>query len=127
MAFNLHKKLESPSYSTLAHDPRSVEKVKTMSSTSAYSVPRESKTLFIDGILKNPLIQGLPTELIDSAQAIHFEGLQLPSIPINWRWAESIAALKAFEATMLNYLLTRKYDIPPVEVTINTYVVFSSV
>lgn len=92
--------------------------------TPAYSVLEESKTLFIEGILKNPLIQGLPTELIDSAQLIHFEGNKLPSIPINWRWAESIAALKAFEATMLNYLLTRKYNIPPVEVTINTYVVF---
>ena len=93
-----------------------------MSSTSAYSVPRESKKLFIEGILKNPLIQGLPTELIDSAQLIHFEGNDLPSIPINWRWAESIAALKAFEATMLNHLSTRKYSIHPVEVTINTYV-----
>ncbi|KAL8789895.1 MAG: hypothetical protein Q9195_006605 [Heterodermia aff. obscurata] len=97
-----------------------------MSSTLTYSVPQESKKLFIEGILKNPLIQSLlPTELIDSAQLIHFEGNQLPSIPINWRWAESIAALKAFEAAMLNYLLTRKYNIPPVEVTINTYVYFS--
>ena len=67
-------------------------------------------------------IQGLPTELIDSAQLIQFEGNELPSIPINWRWAESIAALKAFEAAMLNHLLTRKSNILPVDVTINTYV-----
>ena len=98
-----------------------------MSSTSStYSVPRESKKLFIEGILENPLIKGLlPAELIDSAQLIRFEGNELPSIPVNWRWAESIAALKAFEATTLNYLLKRKYNIPPVEVTINTYVLFS--
>ena len=95
-----------------------------MSSTSDYSVPQESKKLFIEGILNNPLIQGLPTELIDSAQAIHFEGNRLPSIPINWRWAESISALKAFEAAMVNHLLTRKYHIHPVGVTINTYVFF---
>lgn len=95
-----------------------------MSLISAYSVPRESKKVFVEGILNNPLIRGLPTGLIDSAQLIHFEGNELPSIPVNWRWAESIAALKAFEATMINHLLTRKYKILPVEVTINTYVIY---
>lgn len=63
----------------------------------------------------------LPASLKELSRLVHFEGNALPSIPFNWRWAESISALKAFEATMLNCLLTRKYLISPVEVTINTY------
>ena len=63
-----------------------------------------------------------PASLKELSRFVRFEGNALPSIPVNWRWAESISALKALEATMLNYLLTLKYKISPVEVTINTYV-----
>jgi hypothetical protein len=41
-------------------------------------------------------------------------------MPINWRFAESISALKGLEATILNVLLARKYGIEPQEVVINT-------
>ena len=67
-------------------------------------------------------MQHLPASLKELSRFVHFEGNALPSIPVNWRWAESISALKALEATMLNCLLTRKYKLAPVEVTINTYV-----
>lgn len=67
-------------------------------------------------------MQYLPAGLKELSRLVRFEGNALPSIPVNWRWAESISALKALEATMLNYLLTQKYKISPVEVTINTYV-----
>ena len=84
------------------------------------SVPHEAKALFRFGILENPLMSNLPASLEELGQLVHFEGNELPSVPVNWRWAESISALKAFEATMVNYLLIRKYGISPVEITINT-------
>ena len=93
-----------------------------MCSPSAYSVPQEAELLFQQGILENPLMQYLPASLKELSQLVRFEGNALPSIPVNWRWAESISALKALEATMLNCFLTLKYKISPVEVTINTYV-----
>lgn len=93
-----------------------------MRSQSTYSVPRESQELFHHGILENPLMKWLPEDIHKMSKYVHFEGADLPMIPVNWRWAESISALKAFEATMLNCLLTRKYGISPVEVTINTCV-----
>ena len=95
-----------------------------MCSPLAYSVPQQAEAVFHQGILENVLMQHLPASLKDLSRLIHFEGNALPSIPVNWRWAGSISALKALEATMLNYLLTRKYEIPPVEVIINTYVFF---
>ncbi|KAI1394473.1 CoA-transferase family III domain-containing protein [Hypoxylon trugodes] len=85
-----------------------------------YSVPREAQDVFRNGILGNPLIKDIPAELHSLGQRVRFEGSSKPSIPINWRFAESMAALKAFEATMLNYLITRKYKVAPIDVTINT-------
>lgn len=85
-----------------------------------YSVPQEAKDVFEEGIFRSPLMKHLPPELQPLSKHIRFEGSLKPSIPINWRLAESIAALKAFEATMLNHLLTQKYKIDPVGITINT-------
>ncbi|KAI1816961.1 CoA-transferase family III [Poronia punctata] len=91
-----------------------------MGSTSEYSVPQEAKALFEDGILRHPLHKDLPSELRSLAKYVQFEGSAKPSVPINWRFAESISALKAFEATMLNHLVSTKYDVEPSKVTINT-------
>jgi hypothetical protein len=44
----------------------------------------------------------------------------LTSIPINWRLAEYISALKGLEAAMINVLLKRKYGLPPQEAVIDT-------
>lgn len=86
-----------------------------------YSVPEQTRQLLNKGILENPLIAAdLPTGAAEAASKISFTGSDLPSIPINWRFAESISALKAFEATLVNVLLKRKYGLEPVSITIDT-------
>lgn len=97
-----------------------LELIDIMASSADYSVPKEAQAVFEEGILRNPLMASLPPELELLSQHVRFEGSPEPLIPINWRFAESIAAVKAFEATMLNHLLTRKYKIDPVDVVINT-------
>lgn len=92
-----------------------------LQNVASYSVPLEARTLFNEGIVHNPLIaQHLPTEAIAFAESINFVGSDRPSIPINWRFAESAASLKALEASMIAALLKRKYDTSISSVTINT-------
>lgn len=99
-----------------------------MSTTPAYSVPQESHALLHDGILSNPLhTPFLPPEIKDAAKSVEFVGSSDPSIPINWRFAESISAIKGFQAAMLNVLLKKKYGVGYQKVTINTYVACSSI
>ena len=59
--------------------------------TKAYSAQREAQDLLINGIIRNPLMKSLPTELETLSKHVRYEGSSLPSIPINWRFAESIA------------------------------------
>ncbi|KAF4770695.1 hypothetical protein HAV15_013187 [Penicillium sp. str.  len=86
----------------------------------AYSVPAEAQKVFLDGILQNPLMKGLPAEIHDAAAAIKFVGSHDPSIAINWRFAESIASLKALEGALLSVLLQRKYGVKAPEIVIDT-------
>lgn len=87
-----------------------------------YSVPSQADLVFKQGILANPLVRkNLPEEADAAAGKITFEGSDCPSLPVNWRFAESISALKACEATILNVLLQKKYGIEPAQVKINTY------
>jgi len=89
--------------------------------TKGYSVPLETRKLLDEEILHNPLIsKSLPLETAKYAEKIRYVGCDAPSIPINWRFAESISFLKGLEATMLNVLLARKYGIEPQEVVIDT-------
>ena len=90
--------------------------------TQDYSIPFETLSLLKDGIIRNISQRDLPIELAEAARQVEFEGSDLPSIAINWRFAESIAALKGFEAAMINVLLKRRYDHEYLPVTINTYV-----
>jgi hypothetical protein len=86
-----------------------------------YSVPEQTQKLLELGILQNPLIsKSLPPEAVKYGAKVKYVGSNQPSIPINWRFAESISSLKGLEATMLNVLLARKYGIEPQEVVINT-------
>lgn len=86
-----------------------------------YSIPRETQKIFENGILQNPLIAPtLPKEIEECSKTIRFEGSDTPSIPINWRFAESISALKGLEAAMVNVLLKQKYGVEPQEAVINT-------
>jgi hypothetical protein len=89
----------------------------------AYSVPTEAGKVFREGIMANPLIlPNIPVGLAKIAENVRFEGNTTPSVPINWRFAESIAALKGFEAAMLSLLMKKKYGEEPFEITVNTYV-----
>jgi hypothetical protein len=86
-----------------------------------YSIPRETQKIFEDSILQNPLIAStLPKEIEECSKRIRFEGTDRPSIPINWRFAESVSALKGLEAAMVNVMLKQKYGVEPQEAVINT-------
>jgi len=85
-----------------------------------YSVQEESRRLLDDGILQNCLNAAFPDNLKNFAKFISFTGSPKPSIPINWRIAESLSALKGLEACFINLLLARKYEQKPVEIQINT-------
>jgi len=86
-----------------------------------YSVPKEAAKVFEDGLLKNPLIsKELPADFRAYAEKIKFIGSDFPSIPVNWRFAESISALKGLEAIFVQVLLDRKYDIPAQEIVVDT-------
>lgn len=86
-----------------------------------YSISDETLAIFQEGILHNALIAPtLPKDIAECARLVRFEGADKPSIPINWRFAESISALKGLEAAMVNVLLRRKYRLEPQEAVINT-------
>ncbi|KAJ5727222.1 hypothetical protein N7493_005042 [Penicillium malachiteum] len=77
-------------------------------SPSSYSVPYSAQRVF-QGILENANIRKyLPPDVLDFASQIIFSGDAEPSIPVNWRFAESAAALKALEATLIAVLMKRK-------------------
>lgn len=89
-------------------------------SSEDYSIIRESYQLLRSAIINHPEIRRLlPIDVEQYASKIKFTGSGKPSIPVNWRFAESIAVLKALEGIMINALLQRKYDIEPQEVVIN--------
>ncbi|KAK7043884.1 hypothetical protein VNI00_008050 [Paramarasmius palmivorus] len=81
---------------------------------------RETLKLLKDGIINNPLHASAPPELHEASDLVEYQGPDDPSIPINWRFAESISAIKGFQACMVNVLLKRKYGIAPQKVVINT-------
>lgn len=92
---------------------------------SKYSVPAQTRSVFEEGILNNPLVaKDLPKDAKELGKKIKFHGNDAPSIPINWRFAESVSALKGMEAVMVLALLKKKYNTDVEEVTINTYVIF---
>lgn len=88
--------------------------------TGKYSVPDEAKKVFLDGILTNPLMQQYIPSGIAGTDDIEFSGSADPSIPVNWRFAESVSALKAYEAVVLKALIKRKYNTAVSKVQINT-------
>ena len=93
-----------------------------MSSPSNYSIPSQTEQILKSGILQNPLINKyIPKDAVEEVQNVHFSGSQVPSLPINWRFAESVSALKGYQAILINTLLKRKYGEQPARVEINTY------
>jgi len=83
-------------------------------SVETYSVPAEATKVFQEGIVKNKLIsKSLPAGFESYAEKVKFVGSDFPSVPINWRFAESISALKGLEGVFLNALLEKKYGKAP--------------
>lgn len=95
---------------------------ETMATAEDYSVPSEAARILKQGILENPTLRSnVPRDAGEFAKCVHFEGNSSPSIPVNWRFAESISSLKGLEAIWLNALLRQKYSQKePVHVNINT-------
>jgi len=85
-----------------------------------YSVPAESQKLLLNALVNNPLHSSAPAEIGKAANHISFSGNDFPSIPINWRFAESISALKGFQGAMLNVLLKKKYSLDYQTIDIDT-------
>lgn len=85
-----------------------------------YSVPEEAKKLLLEGVLSNKLVPSLPSEVKEASKLLYFTGNDTPSIPINWRFAESVSALKGLEAVLLNVLRAKKYGSKLSKVTIDT-------
>ncbi|KAE8142912.1 CoA-transferase family III domain-containing protein [Aspergillus pseudotamarii] len=86
-----------------------------------YSVPIEAAQLLRKGILQNPLLTAnIPNDASSLADYVTFTGNENPNIPINWRFAESISALKGLESLWINALLKAKYNHGPVKVEIDT-------
>ena len=99
----------------LSNDPEDdIPEVETInpsiySNTSSYSVPRETERILKEGIIANPLIApNLPPDVEKYASLVSFTGNDKPNIPVNWRFAESISALKALESIWINNLLVEK-------------------
>ncbi|KAG4272722.1 hypothetical protein FPRO04_10238 [Fusarium proliferatum] len=86
----------------------------------SYSVPAESRAILLESLIGNSLHSSLPAEAKEFAHHVQFEGSSLPCLPINWRFAESAASLKALEAVLINVLISRKYGQGPFPVTIDT-------
>lgn len=92
-------------------------------STESYSIPKEAERVLHEGILQNPLISKyIHSDVKSDAHLVSFVGSSAPSLPINWRFAESISALKAYEALLVNALIKRKYGEQAPRMVINTYV-----
>jgi hypothetical protein len=107
----------------MSFDPRDIMGVlaKGTNSVEEYSVPNEAEKVFKNGLLGNPLVaKELPAGFEKYAEKIKFEGSDFPSIPVNWRFAESISALKGLEAVFIQALLDKKYNVSPQEIIIDT-------
>lgn len=85
-----------------------------------YSIQDESYRLLSSALLDHPLYsRNLPRRAKEFASRIRFTGSQLPCIPVNWRFAESVATLKALEGMFTNTPLVGKYNVEPeaIEIT----------
>ena len=88
---------------------------------SSYSVPQEAKRVLEQGVFQNDKLTNLlPKGAEDFVSKITFTGNDAPSIPINWRFAESAASLKGLEACVVAELVKRKYGVEIQEAKINT-------
>ncbi|KDR76545.1 hypothetical protein GALMADRAFT_156064 [Galerina marginata CBS 339.88] len=85
-----------------------------------YSVPQESQKLLLEGLINNRLHASAPSEIKEAAKHVEYVGSKAPSVPINWRFAESVSAIKGFQGSMLNVLLKKKYGVEYQKIVIDT-------
>jgi len=87
-----------------------------------YSVPSEARRILSEGIFKNPrLAHNIPEGAAEmAARSVKIKGTDKPSIPINWRFAESVTALKAYEASVVSLFIKKKYGVDVGEVVIDS-------
>nr|KMM66414.1 CAIB/BAIF family enzyme [Coccidioides posadasii RMSCC 3488] len=85
-----------------------------------YSVPQQASKVFREGILGSPRTHQHLIDDLEKYDTVVFEGSQDPIVPVNWRFAESVSALKALEATYVNAILDKLYGVPPQKAFINT-------
>lgn len=89
-------------------------------SMHSYSVPDESRKILTNSLLRHIKHPSLVDSLRGMAEHVKFEGSAHPCLPINWRFAESVASLKGLEAVLLQELIQRRYGKGPFTVTIDT-------
>lgn len=85
-----------------------------------YSVPKQAELVFRDEILNNPLVaKYLPPDVERIASRVRFTGGDKPTLPVNWRFAESASALNALEAALVGLLVEKKYRVEAPKAEIN--------
>ncbi|KAM0346740.1 hypothetical protein ACHAP4_011652 [Fusarium culmorum] len=87
-----------------------------------YSVPEATQRVLDQGIFKNPRLRhNIPEGAAEvAAKSVKFLGNNQPSVPVNWRFAKSVSALKAYEASVLSLLIQKKYKADVGEIRIDT-------
>jgi len=93
-----------------------------------YSVPEATQRVLVQGIFQNPRLKhNIPEGAAEiAAKNVKFLGNSQPSVPVNWRFAESVSALKGYEASVLSLLIQKKYNVEVGEIRIDTYVHYST-
>ena len=103
-----------------AKDATNVSTQEVTNGRASWNLIDESYKLLQTGILDNPLInKSLPKDAATYASKVKFTGHTQPAIPIPWRFAESVSALKALEAITVGGLLKAKYGVEAQDVEIN--------
>ncbi|CAO3640530.1 unnamed protein product [Cunninghamella echinulata] len=85
-----------------------------------YNLQEECMNLFHSSIINNDKVTYSSDLKQLASTKLRFEGSQQPGIPINWRFAESISVLKAFEGLSILDLVQKKYNKTIDNITINT-------
>ncbi|KAI9307182.1 putative L-carnitine dehydratase [Cunninghamella echinulata] len=85
-----------------------------------FNLQEECTKLFHSSIINNDKVKYTSDLKQLASTKLRFEGTQKPGIPINWRYAESISVLKAFEGLSLLDLVEKKYNTTIDHITINT-------
>ncbi|KAI9307505.1 putative L-carnitine dehydratase [Cunninghamella echinulata] len=85
-----------------------------------YNLQEECMNLFHSSIINNDKVTYSSDLKQLASTKLRFEGSQQPGIPINWRFAESISVLKAFEGLSILDLVQKKYNTTIDNITINT-------